>query len=654
MSRDIQSTAKVYISDLWFKMKRTKQINRQTDLMETQLRRCLSTFDIVLMGIGHMVGSGAYVLTSSVARNISGPAIVLSFIISGIASFLNALSYAEFAGRFPKCGSAYSYAYLALGEIWSFIVGWNMVLENVIGTAAVSRACSAYIDSLMNGQIRNYTLASLASSIGLNYFSSHVDLFAFTIVIVLIVFMTTGVKITSYLNNVFSIINIAVILTIIVVGLYFADIDNWLNAPNGFMAYGWSGVFAGSATCFYAYVGFDSISSSGEEARNPKRSIPLATFISMTFVTLSYVAVSAVLTLMIPYNEINAESGLPDAFGSHGAVWAKLVVIVGASCGMVTVLIGTMYSLTRIVYAMSDDGLLFSWMGSVNQRTQLPLNAMYFFASLGALMALFIDITTLIEMMSIGTLIAYLVVSASVIVIRYEPTLQQDDQLVGGGGHYHHQQQQPGIGQYHDTMANNQELNDLSVDSSGGGGVGAGEANKLIDELATAETDSLGSSSHSRRQNTLLNLIRYYDCRDYLRLAIARYAPKSMVSIAVLFLVVLLFVFCLSIKHFNRTNHYTFQKQNMVPLGGDTYKVPLVPLVPVLSIFFNIGLMINLQTLTWLRLIVWMIVGLFVYFCYGINHSKIDNNFKQLQSINSENVRKWGSLDDNVSMSSAY
>ncbi|CAG2104226.1 unnamed protein product [Medioppia subpectinata] len=546
------SRTKTFLSEMWDKMGRKKHINTQTDILETQLRRCLTTFDIVLLGIGHMVGSGAYVLTSSVARNIAGPAIIISFIISGVASFLSALSYAEFAGRFPKCGSAYSYSYLALGELWSFIVGWNMILENVIGTAAVSRACSAYMDSLLNGQIRNYTMASLSSSIGLNYFSAHVDIFAFLIVIVLMVFMTSGVKITSYLNNLFSMINITVIFVIIVVGLYYSDLNNWTHSPNGFMPYGWRGVFAGSATCFYAYIGFDSISSSGEEAKHPLQSIPLATFISMTFATFSYVSVSAVLTLMVPYNQINAESGLPDAFGVHGAVWVKLIVIVGASCGMVTVLIGTMFSLTRIVYSMCDDGLLFSWMGSVNQRTQIPLKAMYLFASMGALMALFIEITTLIEMMSIGTLIAYLVVSASVIVIRYEPSVQSNDR--------------------HNSLSTevNQELNDLSSNIS--------EENKLIDELVNNDND--------------------------------------------------------------------IQKQEYLPTG-QTYAVPFVPLVPTLSIFFNIGLMINLQSLTWLRLIFWMIIGLFVYFCYGINHSKTESNFKQMQSINSEGVRKWGSVDEN-------
>jgi len=387
----------------------------------------------------------------------------------------------------------------------------------VIGTAAVSRACSAYIDSLVGGQIRNYTLASLASSIGLNYFSEHVDIFAFLIVIVLMVFLTCGVKITTYLNNSFSLVNIGVILIIIVVGLYFSDINNWKNVPNGFMPFGWKGVFAGSATCFYAYIGFDSIASSGEEAKDPQRSIPLATFISMTFATISYVGVSAVLTLMVPYNEIVAESGLPDALGVHGAIWAKFVVIVGACCGMITVLIGTMYSLTRIVYAMADDGLLFSWMGYVNQRTQIPLVAMYFFATIGAILALFIEITTLIEMMSIGTLIAYLVVSASVIVVRYEP-----------------------IQFIHQSLSNelnNQELNDLSVGSSNS------DQNKLIDELVANDNDS------NNQNLNFLDSLKLYFSRDLILVKISKYAPESLISICIFLMIVLIFAFCIIVKH---------------------------------------------------------------------------------------------------------
>ena len=241
----------------------------------------------------------------------------------------------------------------------------------------------------------------------------------------------------------------------------------------------------------------------------------------MSFATVAYVSVSAVLTLMIPYNQINAESGLPDALGAHGAVWAKFIVIVGACCGMITVLIGTMFSLTRIVYAMSDDGLLFSWMGHVNQRTQIPLNAMYFFAAIGAIMALFIEITTLIEMMSIGTLIAYLVVSASVIVIRYQPINELDIQDM--------------------VTEVTQELNDLSVETSNC------EGTKLIDELVVNEPDLSGRYG---RDATRHNII--WQWREYLLLKVIKYSPKSLLSICVTSLIVLIFVFCLLVKHYNQ------------------------------------------------------------------------------------------------------
>ena len=266
--------------------------------------------------------------------------------------------------------------------------------------------------------IRNYTTANVSSAIGANLVFQHIDIFAFIIVIAFVFFLTCGIRVTSYLNNLLSIVNISVIVVIIAVGAYFSDKKNW-NLPNlGFMPFGWKGVFAASASCFYAFIGFDSIASSGEEAKNPQRSIPIATMISMGIATLAYVGISTVLTLMVPFNEINDESGLPDALGQVGASWAKFFVIVGACCGMINVLIGTMYALTRIVYAMADDGLIFAWMSKVNDQTQIPLYAMYFFAFIGALLALILDINTLVEMMSIGTLLAYLVVSSSVIVVR--------------------------------------------------------------------------------------------------------------------------------------------------------------------------------------------------------------------------------------------
>lgn len=407
-----------------FASRLTRKKFMDTDVMETNLRRCLNTADITLLAIGHMVGSGVYVLSATVAKNLAGPAIVVAFMFSGFASFLAALCYAELGVRYPRSGSAYSYTYLALGELWAFLVGWNVALEHVIGAAAISRACSAYIDSLAGGIIKNGT-ERLVGTMDLPLLSEHLDFLAFGIVILFVVCLSFGVRMTSYLNNVFSAANMIVIITIICVGAYFSDIKNWTNPETGgFMPYGWSGVLAASASCFYAYVGFDSIASSGEEVKDPQKSIPRATMISMGIATAIYVGVSTVLTLMVNYKDIADDSGLPEALAMHGAHWAKIVVIVGAVCGMATGIIGSLFALTRVIYVMADDGLLFAFCSNVNIKTKIPLGAMYIFSFLSALMALTLDINTLVEVMSIGTLFAYLVVSASVIILRYRPSVQ--------------------------------------------------------------------------------------------------------------------------------------------------------------------------------------------------------------------------------------
>ncbi|KFM75452.1 Cationic amino acid transporter 4, partial [Stegodyphus mimosarum] len=293
------------------------------DVMATNLHRCLNTADITLLSIGHMIGSGVYVLSATVAKNMAGPAIVVAFLFSGFASFLAALCYAELGVRYPRSGSAYSYTYLALGELWAFLVGWNVALEYIIGAAATSRACSSYIDSLTGGVIKR-NIMNLIGPIHVPFISEHLDFLAFGILLIFIIWLSFGVRMTSHLNNVFSAVNMTVLVIVICVGAYFSKMKNWVNPDTGgFMPYGWSGVLAASATCFYAYVGFDSIASAGEEAKDPQKSIPRATMISMSIATVTYIGVSSVLTLMVNYKDIADDSGLPEALASQGAYWAK-------------------------------------------------------------------------------------------------------------------------------------------------------------------------------------------------------------------------------------------------------------------------------------------------------------------------------------------
>ncbi|XP_075541228.1 cationic amino acid transporter 4-like isoform X5 [Dermacentor variabilis] len=591
-----QGGAGKMLSTFLHKLRRTKEPG--ADHMQTSLKRCLTTFDITLLGIGHMMGSGIYVLTPSVAKNIAGPALIVSYIVAGVASLLAALAYAEFGVRFPRAGSAYSYSYFSVGEFWAFFVGWNVVLENVIGISAVARACSAYIDSLTHGAIKGAIMNTTGEMPG-PYLSPYPDFLALGIIVVYVAFMSVGVQATSWLNNILCCVNIFVLFIIIGVGGYYADFNNWSNPETGgFMPFGVHGILAASAACFFAYVGFDAIAASGEEAKNPQRSLPIATFISMTVVTVLYVAVSAVLTLMVNYKDIVPDSGLPDALEDKGAVWAKIVVIIGALCGMSTVLIGTLYALTRIAYAMADDGLIMHMFGTVNKRTKIPLIAMYVFSALAGLLAVILDIETLVEMMSIGTLFAYLVVSGGIIIFRYREPAKKEVLEMG-------------------SLTEKPPAN-----GSSGGPAGATSNiayNRLLPRfqfmssvLGGVTTDLIISLSVCGIVVVTLVLGFY---AQSLWAEISAGVWWAVLVLVVLVLVLLALCFLISIHE----QVVTIQR----------YKMPFVPFLPILSIVVNTILLTTLHGLTWLRLLVWVAIGLTGYFVYGTQHSKLNKPQEQ-------------------------
>ncbi|CAL1284627.1 unnamed protein product [Larinioides sclopetarius] len=571
------------------------------NVMETNLRRCLTTLDMTMLAIGHMIGSGVYVLTPTVAKNIAGPAIVLAYLLSGFASFLAALCYAELGVRYPRSGSAYSYTYLALGELWAFIVGWNVALEHVIGSAATARACSAYIDSLAGGIFKNATENFMGGLIDVPLISDRLDFLAFGIMMLFTICLSFGVKMTSFINNLFSVTNLIVIITVIGTGAYFSDISNWTNPDaGGFMPYGFSGVLAASASCFYAYVGFDSIAASGEETKDPQKSIPRATMISMAVATATYVAVASILTLMIDYRDINNDSGLPDAFAFHGAHWAKIMVIVGALCGMATAIIGSLFALTRIVYVMADDGLLFPFCSVVNSRTKIPLGSMYTFASFAAIMSLILDVNTLVELMSIGTLFAYLVVSASVIILRYKPDSE--------------------------SKKDNHELSSINGICKNFDGcnikVEGSEAGELLESFKTIK----GYLDFKPGRLVTISLFcftafTFITC-GLITGCFSNIAKGDWWAIALLtvLLICIISSFILILMH----------KQSNAPLK---YKVPLVPLIPALSVSINILLIVSLKSATWIRMAIWVAVGLTIYLSYGMRHSKVDTSPSKLTTV---------------------
>ncbi|VDP28958.1 unnamed protein product [Soboliphyme baturini] len=390
-------------------------------MMETPMKRCLTTFDLAFLGIGHMIGAGIYVLTGTVAKNMAGPGIVLSFLFAGIASFLSALCYAEFGARVPKAGSAYSYTYVTVGELWAFVVGWNIIFEHMLCAAAVARSWSGYMDSMLGHIIYNQTNGQLGV-LHIGMFDVQPDLVSFMIVVLVCLFLGIGAKCSTVTNTVLTVLNVFVICFVVVYGLILARPEYWTQKDNGgFLPYGMSGVFVGAASCFFAYVGFDSIATAGEEAKNPNRSIPMATFISLSTVTVAYMLMGGALTMMIPYYDIHHSSAFTDAFEQRGITWAKYVIAIGALSGMTTSLIGALFALPRCVYAMAADGLLFPFLAHISTKTQTPTIAMAIFGGVTAVIALLFDVDTLVEFLSIGTLMAYTIVSCCVIILRYQP-----------------------------------------------------------------------------------------------------------------------------------------------------------------------------------------------------------------------------------------
>jgi len=576
------------------------------------LSRCLSTTDLTLLGIGSTLGVGVYVLAGGVARNTAGPAVVLSFLVAGAASALSGLCYAEFGARVPRAGSAYVYSYVTVGELAAFVIGWNLVLEYVIGTASVARGYSGYLDSLMNNTMRNHFEAAMPMHA--SFLASYPDWTAFTITILLSLLLGLGVKESTKFNNAFTVLNLGVVLFVTVVGFTQADFSNWALTVNstatsdlitsgsnkkdmgGFFPFGLSGMLSGAATCFYGFVGFDAIATTGEETKDPQRSIPIAIMISLAAVSLAYTGVSSVLTLMVPYYLQDPAAPLPHVFHSVGLDWAGTVVSLGALFGLSTSLLGAMFPLPRVLYAMASDGMVPRSLARVHSTLHTPLIATLLSGLLAAIMALLFDLSQLVDMMSIGTLLAYTMVGLCVLLLRYR-------------------------------------------DSSRHSGC----------NYAPLSTADLNDSEEELFPCSAPNAALVYTRKEYLRqcLNLDRCTEPTPLSSCVaqhcaLMYTALCFPLSLLAIHGTTTLHqisfaFTALKMTLTlgmlhlqptDLSNIPFKVPLVPWLPALSILVNTFLTMKLSWQTWVRFSIWLAVGLILYASYGWRNSSEEYRMK--------------------------
>ncbi len=373
------------------------------------LKRKLTAFDIAALGIGSVIGTGVFVATGQ-GSQLAGPAITMSYIIAAITSALCALTYAELATMFPVSGSTYSYTYVAFGEIVAWIIGWNLILEYLVVSATIASGWSSTLIGIFEG----YNIHLPKMLINSPLAGGIVDLPAVIIMVVVTGLLYIGVSESAKVNNIIVMIKVGVILVFIALGVGHINTVNY----HPYAPYGFKGIMSGAAIIFFAYIGFDAVSTAAEETINPKRDIPLGLGICMLVVIILYIAVSFTLTGMVPYKDIDVNNALPAALRRIGINWGSALVGVGAIIGMISALIVTTYGQVRIFMAMSRDGLIPKSFAKISKTHGTPGMCTIITGVLTAIIGGFLPLTVLMDLCNIGTLSAFVVVSMGVIVLR--------------------------------------------------------------------------------------------------------------------------------------------------------------------------------------------------------------------------------------------
>ncbi|XP_052511480.1 cationic amino acid transporter 3-like [Budorcas taxicolor] len=583
---------------------------------EGRMSRCLNTLDLVALGVGITLGAGVYILPGEVTRNKAGPAIVVSFLVAALSSVLSGLCYAEFGARAPGSGSAYLYSYVTVGELCAFVTGWNLLLSYAITIASVARAWSSTFDSL----IGNHMSRTLRGTFPLHvpsFLAKYPDFLALGVVLVMMGILVLGARESALVNKWFTGINILVLGFIILSGFIKGDLHNWqlteqdymLAAAGsndssslgplgsgGFAPFGFDGIFQGAATCFFGFVGFDAIATTGGEAQDPQRSIPFSIVVSLLICFLAYFGVSAALTLMVPYYQIHPESPLPQAFLHIGWGPARYVVVVGTFCALSSSLLGTMFSMSRVTYAMADDRLLFQGLAQIHPRTRTPIMAILASGTLAGVTALFLEFSNLVDLMAIGTLLAYSFVVISVLVLRYQPdqNLSKKEKTENEIG------------------TSEREASPLeSVPEAGISRI----LKSLCDPISTNPTRKSGQIVYGCALLLVLLLM-------ILTMILAQRSKfvfsgdPVYTTVAVLLLLLIIGITVIIWR----------QPQNPSPLR---FRVPALPVLPLVSIFVNLYLMMQMTSGIWVQLGIWNVIGFAIYFGYGIQHSLEQNNGQQ-------------------------
>jgi APA family basic amino acid/polyamine antiporter len=409
---------------------------------ENRLRRVLGPLQLTSLGVGAIIGTGIFVLTGQAAHDKTGPSLMLSFVAAGIACVFAALCYAEFASMVPVAGSAYTYAYATLGELLAWIIGWDLVLEYAVGSATVAHGWSHYFQDFIGifglHLPRAWTLAPFDYDPAVGHFvatGTIIDIPAIVITFVITAVLVKGIRESASFNAAMVGFKLLIVLFVIVVGAFYVNPENWKPfAPFGFTGisvfghtlFGQTGkggeplgMLAGAGMIFFAYIGFDSVSTHAEEAKKPSRDVPIGIITSLIVCTILYIAVAAVLTGMVPYDKIDIDAPVSNAFKQVGLPWAQLLISLGALTGITSVLLVMMLSQPRVLLAMARDGLVpESFFGAIHEKFRTPWKSTILTGFVVALAGGLLPLRVLAELVNIGTLLAFVIVCAAVLIMR--------------------------------------------------------------------------------------------------------------------------------------------------------------------------------------------------------------------------------------------
>ncbi|XP_014789344.1 cationic amino acid transporter 3 isoform X1 [Octopus bimaculoides] len=656
---------------LWNGITRSKTVDTST-IYETHLKRSLNVVDLLGLGVGSTLGIGVYVIICHVAHHQAGPSVVISVLIAGVAALLSGLCYSEFSARLPRAGAAYFYSYVTVGELCGFVVGWNILLDYMIAAAAGGKVWGQYLDNILNNTIQRYLDQRLGWSPGPGM-DTHPDVMALSIVLIATFVTMIGAKVTSVVSCVCSLLNVVVVACIICVGFFHVNSQNWTAHP-GFFPEGITGILAGAATLFVAFLGFDAVATSSEECKDPSRVVPVSIVTTLIICFVLYFGVAMAITLAYPWYQLQDRAALPKAYEARQIFGSNYVIGIGGMLGLSAALFGCLYSISRIIYSMADDHILFKCLSFITKLTRSPAIAVFMGGLTSGTIAMVFKLETLIDTMAIGTLAAYTVVSISVLCLRYDSEIvglykEYEDisdirtlrmastDFINNTGYrtyknYRLNRHDPHFYSSIDSFTkqgdSNSYINNVHQQNVEAKETFATQKSKSVicTELQdTSPMISVSGSNHSTYQrissivsgSSFGSLFQFSN--DYCEPTERSWRKFSISLIVYIISSVVLCVLTIHGRQYVYAQSWwaiiilaaslftmitclvviARQPKNKINLLATT---PYVPVVPLASFTLNAYLITSLPQSAWLRFAVWLAIGLLVYFGYGIHKSK--------------------------------